>query len=146
MSKFKVGDRVRNVEEGVYLPYGITGTVLDNNSCPYVEWDEKLEHGHDADGLGKQGYCFSIAESMLELLEDEESSNSAFDTQTGGSHYKDMKIQPMEYALANNLNLAQGNVVKYVSRYKAKNGKEDLEKAIHCIQLLIEHEYGENNE
>lgn len=65
---------------------------------------------------------------------------SAFDKQEGGNHYKSMKIQPMEYALANNLNLAQGNVVKYVSRYKNKNGIEDLKKAIHCIELLIEHE------
>ncbi len=65
---------------------------------------------------------------------------SAFDVQEGGSHYKDMKIQPMEYALANNLNYGQANAIKYISRYKNKNGMEDLNKAIHCIQLLIEFE------
>ncbi len=146
MSKFKVGDRVMNTElnNDYHVPYGLTGTVLENNEAPYVEWDEKVKNGHDADRKGKDGYCKSQYEDCLELVEDEpKSSNSAYDTQVGANHYKSMKIQPMEYALANDLNLAQGNVVKYVSRYKAKNGKEDLEKAIHCIQLLIEHEYGE---
>lgn len=65
----------------------------------------------------------------------------ALDVQIGGSHYKDMAIQPMEYSMANNLNACQHTAIKYVTRYKAKNGKQDLEKAIHCIQLLIEIEY-----
>lgn len=60
--------------------------------------------------------------------------------QVGGSHYKDLKIQPFEYALANNLNYAQANVVKYVTRYKQKGGIQDLQKAIHNIELLIEWE------
>lgn len=61
----------------------------------------------------------------------------ALDTQVGGGHYKDMKIQPVEYTLANNLGFCEGNVIKYISRYKAKNGVEDLEKAKHYIDLLI---------
>lgn len=73
------------------------------------------------------------------------SANSAFDKQEGGSHYKDLKIQPMEYALANNLNYAQANSIKYITRYKAKNGLEDLKKAIHCLELLISYEYGESD-
>ena len=146
MSKFKIGDRVRNIElnSDKYIPYELTGTVIEEDDYPYVEWDEKVRYGHNADGLGKDGYCMPQDEDYLELVEEEtKSSNSAYDTQVGANHYKSMKIQPMEYALANNLNLAQGNVVKYVSRYKAKNGEEDLRKAIHCIELLIEHEYGE---
>ena len=66
---------------------------------------------------------------------------TAKDTQVGGAHYKLMKIQPMEYSMANKLNACQHTVVKYISRYKLKGGKADLEKAIHCIQLLIEMEY-----
>lgn len=65
----------------------------------------------------------------------------ALDTQIGGNHYKDLKIQPIEYIMANNLNYCQGNAVKYVTRYKAKNGLEDLKKAKHYIDLLIQFEY-----
>lgn len=64
----------------------------------------------------------------------------ARDEQIGGGHYKDMVIQPFEYCHRNGLGLLEGNVVKYVSRYKVKGGVEDLRKAIHCLQLLIEEE------
>jgi hypothetical protein len=57
--------------------------------------------------------------------------------QYGGSHYKTQAIQPIEYIMKNNLNYAQGNVIKYVSRYKDKNGIEDLKKAKHYIDFLI---------
>lgn len=60
--------------------------------------------------------------------------------QVGGSHYKDYTIQPIEYAMANNLNACQANVVKYVTRYKDKGGVEDLFKAKHYIDMLIEGE------
>lgn len=65
---------------------------------------------------------------------------SAWNTQEAGTHYKDMAIQPMDYSMKNNLNALQHTIVKYVSRYKAKNGIEDLKKAKHCIEMLIEYE------
>jgi len=68
---------------------------------------------------------------------------SALDTQISGSHYKDCKIQPIEYIHANGLTFAEGSVIKYVTRHKAKNGAADLRKAIHFLQLLLELEYGE---
>ena len=68
---------------------------------------------------------------------------NAWQIQVGGEHYKKLKIQPMEYALANKLDYAQANVVKYVTRHADKNGKEDLLKAIHNIQLMIEHYYAD---
>ena len=67
---------------------------------------------------------------------------TAFDTQISGGHYKSLPIQPMQFALANGLNYAQGNVIKYVVRHASKGGKEDLLKAIHNIELMIEHYYG----
>lgn len=73
----------------------------------------------------------------------EEKEVSARDMQVGGSHYKDMKIQPSDFIMANNLNWYAGNAVKYICRHSSKGGKIDLEKAIHYIQLLIEHEYPE---
>lgn len=69
---------------------------------------------------------------------------SAINEQVGGDHYKHMPIQPMQYSMANNLNACQHTVIKYVTRYKAKGGKQDLLKAIHTLQYLIELEYGNN--
>ena len=75
---------------------------------------------------------------------DKVTNNRADNRQVGGDHYKYYKIQPMEYALKNNLNFAQANIIKYVTRYKDKNGIQDLEKALHCIELLIDFEEGKN--
>ena len=62
----------------------------------------------------------------------------AIETQVGGDHYKLMKIQPLEFIMANNMSYCEANVVKYVSRWRSKNGVEDLRKARHYIDLLIE--------
>jgi hypothetical protein len=63
---------------------------------------------------------------------------SALSTQVAGSHYKDLKIQPVEYIHANGIGYFEGNVIKYVSRWRDKGGIADLEKAKHYIDLLIE--------
>lgn len=71
---------------------------------------------------------------------------SAKDSQVGGNHYKNLKIQPIEYIMANGLNYCEGNVIKYVTRYKQKGGIIDLEKAKHYIDLLIEQEAQDGTE
>ena len=71
---------------------------------------------------------------------------TAKDKQVGGDHYKNLKIQPVEYIMANNLNYCEGNVIKYVTRYKQKGGIIDLEKAKHYIDLLIEQEAQDGTE
>lgn len=63
-------------------------------------------------------------------------------TQIGGSHYTDMTIQPMEFSMANKMDACQHTIIKYVSRFRSKNGKQDLEKAKHVIDMLIAFEYG----
>jgi len=68
----------------------------------------------------------------------------AWNRQIDGNHYKDMKIQPTEYAEANGLSFAEGCVVKYVSRWRKKGGITDLQKAKHYIDLLIQTELEEN--
>ena len=77
-----------------------------------------------------------------QYAEIEKVRQSAWQKQEGGSHYKTLKIQPMQYALENKLDYAQANVVKYVTRHADKNGKEDLLKAIHNLELMIEFYYG----
>lgn len=65
---------------------------------------------------------------------------SALDIQIGGNHYKDMPIQPMEFSMANKMDACQHTVIKYVSRFREKGGIQDLEKAKHVIDMLIEFE------
>lgn len=69
---------------------------------------------------------------------------SALDQQIGGSHYRGMAIQPMEYSMLNGLDPCQHTAIKYISRFREKNGVEDLRKAIHTIELLIEFEERKN--
>jgi hypothetical protein len=67
---------------------------------------------------------------------------SALAVQAGGDHYRCNAIQPIEYIVANKLDFLRGNVIKYVTRDKAKNGAEDIKKALHYCQLILELEYG----
>ena len=60
----------------------------------------------------------------------------------GGKHYNCLKIQPIQYIFANNLGFIDGNIVKYITRYKDKNKNEDIEKIIHYAKLLLKLEYG----
>lgn len=65
------------------------------------------------------------------------SSNNPLNTQVGGDHYK-LPIQPIQYIHTNNLSYIEGCVIKYITRWRSKNGIEDLNKAIHYIELLKE--------
>jgi len=64
--------------------------------------------------------------------------SSALTKQCGGDHYRAMAIQPIEFIHANGIPFAEGSVIKYVSRWRSKNGIADLEKARHFLDLLIE--------
>lgn len=68
------------------------------------------------------------------------SPTSLKSTQVGGDHYSKMKIQPIDFIIANGIGYIEGNIIKYVCRYKSKNGVEDLKKAQHYLQMLIEQE------
>lgn len=63
---------------------------------------------------------------------------SANEEQIGGNHYRDQAIQPWDYIASNGLGYFEGNIVKYVSRWKQKGGIEDLRKARHYLDKLIE--------
>jgi hypothetical protein len=67
-------------------------------------------------------------------------------TQVGGDHFKNMPIQPIDFIQRNNLGFEEGCIVKYVCRHKQKDGKQDLLKAIHYLQLLIDYDYPENTD
>ena len=68
-----------------------------------------------------------------------EPDEAILDKQIGGDHYKDCKIQPVEYIHANQLDYFEGNVIKYVTRHRTKGeGKKDIEKVIHFAELILE--------
>ena len=83
-------------------------------------------------------------ESLNYLFRKERMGNP-LDEQVGGNHYLEMNIRPFDLSMANNLNAVQHTIIKYVMRYEYKGGEEDLKKAKHCINWLIEYEYGNNN-
>ena len=71
---------------------------------------------------------------------------SSYDKQVGGSHYKDMAIQPSEFVNKNKMLFAEGNAIKYICRHNNKGGKQDLEKAKHYIDMIIERDYGDETQ
>ena len=66
---------------------------------------------------------------------------SVWKKQIGGTHYKKMKIQPSKFVIENKLLFPEGNVIKYICRHQYKGGKEDLDKAKHFIDMIIERDY-----
>ena len=74
----------------------------------------------------------------MESMKDDEPVMSY---QIGGSHYSKLAIQPAEFIHRNNIGFLAGNVIKYVVRHKDKNGVEDLKKARHYLNMLIDLEY-----
>ena len=69
-----------------------------------------------------------------------------YDIQIGGTHYKKMKIQPSRFVIENKLAFPEGSVIKYICRHPYKGGKEDLEKAKHFIDMIIERDYSEKKD
>ena len=68
-------------------------------------------------------------------------TNKTFFKQVGGKHYKTMKIQPSVFINENNIPFAEGNAIKYICRHQSKGGLQDIEKAIHYLEMIIERDY-----
>jgi hypothetical protein len=68
-------------------------------------------------------------------------TSKTFFKQVGGSHYKTMKIQPSIFINKNKLPFAEGNAIKYICRHSLKGKKEDVLKAIHYLEMIIERDY-----
>ena len=65
----------------------------------------------------------------------------SLDSQVGGKHYKNMKIQPAEFINENRLLFAEGNAIKYICRHSTKGKEEDVKKAIHYLEMILERDY-----
>ena len=142
-NKFRVGDEVKIVKlDKTIKHFGggreILSPVGTKTFVTYVNvTGEEVEI--DAD-------IYSYHADDLTLVKNEVLETQVYNplvAQEGGGHYKDRGIQPLEYTMQNNLSFCEGNVVKYISRYKSKNGIEDLAKVIHYALLASYEEYGE---
>lgn len=71
----------------------------------------------------------------------DESQDNPLSSQVGGNHYKNFAIQPVEFIAANKIGFIEGSVIEYVCRHEHKNGSQDIEKAIHFLQLLLQLKY-----
>lgn len=107
--------------------------------------DTEIGNSHPIDDESNYGYGVSYIADKPEKTEfgQKLDGTNALNKQIGGDHYKNMAIQPVEFCMKNSLNFCVSSAIKYLCRYKNKNGKQDLEKARHFIDLLIEIEYPE---
>ena len=151
--KFKVGDKVKVVDNNYISQYtesvkvGNIGTVInikrggvENYQVDFKETDDK--------------YCWWFTDNCIELVGDTvdtANDNNTTDkkynplvVQQSGNHYKNGKIQPIEYSERNDLSMCQGNIVKYITRHKEKNGVDDLAKVVHYALLEALFVYGED--
>ena len=71
---------------------------------------------------------------------------TAYKKQIGGSHYKDMIMQPSEFINKNRLPFAEGSAIKYICRHAAKGKEQDIEKAIHYLEMILERDYEDRNQ
>ena len=142
--EYKIGDRVEVIRQGYSsIIIGIQESLAENRRNVYITEDGTRSWSNEIEYL-EVSYT---NQEMIDRIEKAKSINgfveekvTASETQVAGNHYSKLKIQPMEYCLQNDLNYGQSNAIKYITRYKDKNGIEDLKKAIHCIELLIEFE------
>ena len=71
-------------------------------------------------------------------------TSKVYNKQIGGSHYQNFKIQPSKFVIENELLYPEGCVIKYIIRHRLKGKRQDLEKAKHFIDMIIERDYGED--
>lgn len=126
-SFYKYDGLVWSLRDGCTL---VRGCGDSKEIKPIDQWD---------DGLPKIGSEYGLpCDSTGAVLPRQQTS--VWDTQVGGNHYTKMKIQPFQFSMANKLDPMQHTIIKYVTRFRDKNGIQDLEKAKQTIDLLIAYE------
>ena len=122
---------------------GVMGTVKDCTTCEHHVGKKTLDDVPNecypcVHHYSRLGFYPNWKETIIPTYSSEMKQETPLDIQVGGGHYKTMAIQPVEYITKNNLPYCEANVVKYISRWRDKGGKKDLEKAKHYIDLLIQ--------
>lgn len=126
---------------GVALTSTSTLATFFRDAAPVTRWDYNPWTGarrHDRDIESDPQGLLILPPGEPILAAPKPAEPTALQRQEGGSHYKDLAIQPIEYIHANNIPFAEGCAIKYLTRWRSKGGIEDLKKARHFIDLLIE--------
>jgi hypothetical protein len=129
--------RARGIGDINPTPQVPLGTLSDRNT-PFVM------PGYDATAAEDELADAEEQRTIGDLIRDQMEPKIA-SKQVAGDHYASQAIEPIEYTLANDLGYCEGNVVKYVTRHKLKGGKEDILKAMHYLQFILDDQYGESS-
>ena len=149
MNDLKLGDSVYVEKAGIFNVncVGKRGVVIHNpnpsNGCVRVKFEDGESVDLKPEWLLKSAKPKNMEEqayNAASYIADEHEVNP-MEIQVGGDHYKKCKIQPVEYIHANGLDFFQGNIVKYITRFRDKGGKADLEKIKHYCDIIIYLEY-----
>ena len=144
--KFKVGDKVKVVDTEQISTYTNSVRVNDVGVITTTKSLKTLDSylvTLTFDGNAEQESWW-FTDKCIELVSDDTSNKkyNPLTVQQSGSHYKNGQIQPIEYSERNNLSMCQGNIVKYITRHKDKNGVDDLAKVVHYALLEALFVYG----
>jgi hypothetical protein len=93
------------------------------------------------DKIKPEDYSFATASQRVDEIIDK--ADNALNEQVGGEHYKKYAIQPAEYCQRNKLNSLESSIIRYATRHQDKNGREDIEKIIHCAKLILKFDYAD---
>ena len=117
-------------------------TFEDNHAKLYadmINFEEQQNMGMMDDAIRK-----TVEETDFIKTDLKKEAMKATLKQVGGNHYKDCKIQPIEFIVGNDLTFCEGNAIKYITRHRRKGeGAKDIEKAIHYLEMILETEYNE---
>lgn len=144
--KFKVGDKVKVVNSDYISAYTHEVKVGYTGIINLVDNDYETSYRVKFDEIDVQNEWW-LTDKCIELVGDDNTANKKYNplvVQQSGSHYKNGNIQPIEYSERNNLSMCQGNIVKYITRHKEKNGVDDLAKVVHYALLEALFVYGED--
>lgn len=137
-------------EKKILHTFGGKEYELTNKDAEYKEPCNNCAFGNDDTLCDQAGnYCVGVGGGYFVLHDKTKESKrdmSALNKQEGGDHYKNLKIQPVEYITANNMSFLEGNVIKYISRHSMKNGIEDIKKVIHYCELILQLQYSSSKE
>ena len=136
-----VDEAIDSVKAGAEKVIDSAKAMADNavKKCNQVGCMHYTSNNNDL-AIKSNCHAYSVIDECIKHSESEKTS--ALDVQVGGGHYKNFKIQPIEFIHANNLSFCQGNIIKYVTRHRRKGeGKKDIEKVIHYAEMILEMEY-----
>lgn len=120
---------------GIKIATSTTWKYLVSSAFEIKKWRVHIDKKESQTDLSVKPLAFDDGPMASEQVR-----KSPLETQIGGDHYTKLAIQPMQYSMENKLDPLQHTIIKYVTRFRDKAGIEDLEKAKHCIDMLIEFE------